>query len=214
MAPLPLRTFGLLRLWQSGVAAVGFKTTPGPVLGGSSGSHTAYMIEEGTPGNQAYGGSLGMDFEVLEEVRVTDLGVFDDGSNGLSATITAQLWSRTGNSGGSVLASLTFTSGNPGTLEGGSRFKALASPLVLVPGSYTMVAYGYGASEQNGNQGTGGIDGLDIDPGGGLLQFTGVGRYGNAGSFTVPGGSCAGLSLGIAAPSLGALLTADRKSVV
>ena len=34
----------------------------------------------------------------------------------------------------------------PGTLEGGSRFKPLASPLVLPPGSYTMVAYGYGTA--------------------------------------------------------------------
>ncbi|MHC4823829.1 MAG: hypothetical protein ACYTEP_07410, partial [Planctomycetota bacterium] len=33
--------------------------------------------------------------------------------------------------------------------------------------------------------------------------------YGPAGSFTIPSGSCAGLALGIASPSLGAMLTAD-----
>lgn len=33
--------------------------------------------------------------------------------------------------------------------------------------------------------------------------------YGPAGSFTLPGGTCAGLSLGIGAPSLGAILVAD-----
>ena len=169
--------------WTDGMAALGFKTTPGPILSGGSGSHTAYLVEEGTPGNQAYGGSLGMDFEVLEEIRVTDLGVFDDNSDGLNRTITAQLWSRSGDSGIAVLASESFTTADPGTLEGGSRFKALSTPRVLPPGSYTMVASGYGSGEQNGNQGSAALDGLDIDTGEGLIRFVGNSRFGTAGSF-------------------------------
>ncbi|NIP93244.1 MAG: hypothetical protein GWO24_07215, partial [Akkermansiaceae bacterium] len=131
-----------------------------------------------------------MDFEVLEEIRVTDLGVFDAGADGLKRTITAQLWSRSGNNGVAVLARETFTSPDPGRLEGGNRFKALADPLVLSPGSYTMVAHGYGSDEQNGNQGVGALDGLDIDPGNGLIQFVGNSRFGSAGSFptSVDGG--------------------------
>ena len=168
--------------WRSGSAAIGYKTTPGPVLGGGSGFHTAYMIESGISGNQDYGGSLGMDFDVLEAIRVTDLGVFDSGTNGLSRTIVAQIWIRNGNSG-VLLKQQVFTAGDPGTLEGGSRFKELATALILEPGNYTMVAYGYGVGEPNGNNGVGALDGLDIDPGGGLLQFVGGSRYGAAGSF-------------------------------
>ena len=168
--------------WKSGSAAIGYKITPGPVLGGGPGFYTAYMVESGTSGNQNYSGSLGMDFDVLEPIRVTDLGVFDSAANGLSRTIVAQLWRRNGNSG-VLLKRQVFTAGDPGILEGGSRFKELADALVLEPGNYTMVAYGYGAGEPNGNYGVGVIDGMDIDPGGGLLQFVGGSRYGAAGSF-------------------------------
>ena len=163
--------------WRSGSAAIGYKTTPGPVLGGGSGFYTAYMIESGTSGNQNYSGSLGMDFDVLEAISVTDLGVFDSGTNGLSRTIVAQLWRRNGNSG-VLLKQQVFTAGDPGMLEGGNRFKELTDALILEPGNYTMVAYGYGAGEPNGNSGVGVIDGMDIDPGGGLLQFVGGGRRG------------------------------------
>lgn len=176
--------------WLPGRAAVGYKTTPGPVLGDGSGTHTAYLVEAGTGGNQSYGGALGMDFEVIEEIRVTDLGVFDDNSDGLFRPITAQLWSRAGNSGISILAQETFTPDLPGTLEGGSRFKPLAEPLVLSPGSYTIVAHGYGAGEQNVNQGFAANEGLDIDTGGAVLRFVGDSRYGNPGGFptTLDGG--------------------------
>ncbi len=169
--------------WTTGRAAVGYNTSPGPVLGGGSGFHTAYLVEAGVPGNQSYSGSLGMDFVVLQDVRVTDLGVFDDGSDGLNRTITAQLWSRNGDDAGSVLAIESFTGANPGTLEGGTLFKPLVAPLILAPGDYTMVAYGYGSGERNGNQGVSALDGLDIDTGGGLIQFVGNSRFGDAGSF-------------------------------
>lgn len=169
--------------WTPGRAAPGYKTSPGSVLGGGSGRHTAYLVEEGTPGNQSYAGSLGMDFEVLEEIRVTHLGVFDDRSNGLSRTISTSLWLRNGNTGIRILEDEQFTAASPGTLERGNRFKPLSTPLVLAPGSYTIVAWGYGNGELNGNQGVGRLDGLDIDPGDGLVQFVGNSRFGNAGSF-------------------------------
>lgn len=169
--------------WTPGRAAPGYKVAPGSVLGGGSGKHTAYLVEEGTPGNQNYSGSLGMDFEVLEEIQVTHLGVFDDRANGLSRTITASLWLRNGNTGVRVLEGAVFSPANPGTLEGGSRFLALSTPRILSPGSYTMVASGYGSGELNGNQGVGRLDGLDIDPGDELIQFVGNSRFGAAGSF-------------------------------
>ena len=185
--------------WAGGTASIGFNLGSGPVLGGGAGSHTAYLVLPDTPGNQAYSGSLGMDFITTEELRITQLGVFDDGSDGLASTLTAQLWRRDTNgtpnhfgddSGAGNLATLTFTPGSPGTLDGGSRFKPLAEPLVLPPGDYSMVAYGYGASERNANQGVAELEGLDIDTAGGAIQFVGTSRFGTAGQFptTADGG--------------------------
>jgi hypothetical protein len=150
----------------------------------------AYEITAGKAGNQAFGGALGADFIVVEAVVVTELGVFDDNSDGLSRTITAELWSRddggtvqdgSDDSGGAVLVSKVFAPGDPGTLQGGSRFKPLAEPLTLHPGAYTIVAHGYGAGERNGN-GTG----FNIlNDGSGLLDFLRV-RWGNTpGAFPV-----------------------------
>jgi len=139
---------------------------PGPYTGG-----TAYVVPALTAGNQAFEGALGMDFNTNGPVIVTALGVFDDGSNGLSRTITARLYDRDTQE---VLASLVFTPEDPGTPEGGSRFKDLVPPLVLAEGFHgSMVAEGYGAGELNGNR----VGGLTTQDGGCLLSFVGSGRY-------------------------------------
>ncbi|MFL2478000.1 MAG: LamG-like jellyroll fold domain-containing protein, partial [Verrucomicrobiales bacterium] len=85
-----------------------------------------YDIEAGTTGNQDFGGALGMDFDTNAELTVTALGAFDEDSDGLNRDINVQLWSRDGAAGVEVLAELNFTGDDPGTLEGGQRFKALA----------------------------------------------------------------------------------------
>ena len=150
---------------------------------------TAYRIATGTAGNQNYGQPLGMDFNATRTIRVTSLGVFDSGSNGLSSTLTAQLWRRnengtpgifTDDSGSAVLASRTFTAADPGTLVGGSRFKPLAAPLDLAPGAYTMAAYGYSAAEMNGNLGVGTASWTTDGGLGNAIQFVGGSRYGTA----------------------------------
>jgi hypothetical protein len=67
-------------------------------------------------------------------------------------------------------------------LTNGSRFKTLGSPLLLTPGAYTIVAYGYSASERNGNVGTGSTAGT-VNVGGGLIAPVGEARNsGTAGS--------------------------------
>jgi hypothetical protein len=128
--------------WTTGQGELGFKAS----------TTTAYSIPRGTVGGQSYAGSLGMDFDVVRPVQVTELGCFDSGSNGLSSSITVVLWSRNqngtpGSTGddvqGSVLASQVFTTAAPGTLVGGQRFKTLTSPVTLAPGSYTILAYNY-----------------------------------------------------------------------
>lgn len=160
-----------------------------PSGGASAGAVIAYRVPVGTTGNQSYNGSLGHDFEVVSPVVVTRLGVFDSGANGLNATLVAQIWS----AGASprLLVSQSFTSGSPGELAPGTsnRFKSLATPLVLNPGSYTSVAYGYGATELNGNS-SGNTPTWTTDTGGGLLRFTGSSRYGTAAQYpaTADGG--------------------------
>jgi hypothetical protein len=120
-----------------------------------------------------------MDFNVNNAISITHLGVFDDGSNGIGATVTlsVQVFDRTTESGVSPI--LTFT-GLEGTLIGGSRFKQLVTPLMLDPGFLgSIVAWGYSETgiENNGNVGTGSAAGT-INGGGGLISFVGTSRFG------------------------------------
>ena len=170
--------------WTNGNAAAGFGSVAFP---GASGT-VAYRVLTGTLGNQDYGGTLGMDFVVNESVLVTELGCFDSGGNGLGSNITVQLYARNTNgtqtnfgddTPGALLATTTFFTTSPGTLLEGNRFKPLAVPVTLAPGSYTIVAYGYSASELNGNSSTG----WETNSGGGRISYVGTARYGNAGVF-------------------------------
>lgn len=126
---------------------------------GSSGivgptTHTAYVVPGGTPGTQSHPYVLGMDFDVSQPVTVTELGVFDSGGNGINGPLYCEIWTRNGSgptaSTGVRLAIQTFTSSSMGTLVGGTRFKPI-TPLVLAPGSYTVVSYGYSDADQDGN---------------------------------------------------------------
>ncbi|MEM7393539.1 MAG: lamin tail domain-containing protein, partial [Verrucomicrobiota bacterium] len=184
--------------WTQAQLGVGFNIDGGPVVGSGALRITAYDIPGGTAGNQNYGGALGMDFFVTQPIALHELGVFDDDSDGLNRTITAEIWSRNDggtvenpndDSAGVVLTSEVFSAGSPGVLVNGSRFKPLAQPLILPPGAYTMVAHGYGSGESNGNTGGGGDFGIGND-GGGLIGFTGNSRFGPAGSWptSVDGG--------------------------
>ena len=140
----------------------------------------AYIVPAGTNGNQSFGGSLGMDFNVNEDIRVTQLGVFDSGSDGLNRELTAHIYDR--NNPGSPIATLLFTPGDPGSLDGGSRFKSLAGPLILPAGFQgAIVAEGYGAGEQNGNT-HGGAAAWSVFPTS-ALAYVGGGRHGTAGLF-------------------------------
>jgi hypothetical protein len=143
-------------------------------------STIAYQMPAGTAGNQTFGGPLGMDFDVKQNVVVDELGVFDSGSDGLAVPLTARLYNRDSRT---QVASLSFAAGQTGTLIGGSRFLPLATPVILPAGFHgTIVAEGYGIGEPNGN---GGLlpppqtITWTTDDGGGLLQFVGGGRSGS-----------------------------------
>jgi hypothetical protein len=137
----------------------------------------AYAVPSGTVGSQNFGGPLGMDFDVNQPIAVTELGVFDSGSDGLSVQLGAALYNRDTQA---LMAQLTFAAGTTGTLIGGSRFLPLSTPLFLPAGFHgTIVAQGYAATEPDGNATSQTLT-WTMNDGGGLISFVGLGRYGNA----------------------------------
>ena len=145
----------------------------------------AYGIPADTAGTQAYNGALGNDFDVTspDGILVTRLGVFDDLSDGLNSTITVGIFDRT--TATLVGSSLTFN-GNDGSLEDGTRFADLTSPISLPAGFQgSIVAQGYNGAERNGNTGTGSTAGT-TDDGDGAISFVGGSRFGPGGVFGYP----------------------------
>jgi PKD repeat protein len=136
----------------------------------------AYSVPAGTVGQQAFGGPLGLDFDVVQPIAITRLGVFDSGSDGLSVPLVARVYNRVTQT---ELAEISFPAGTPGQLIGGSRFLPLATPLLLAPGFHgSIVAEGYGPTEGNGNGFFQTIT-WTTDNGGGLINFVGGGRNGD-----------------------------------
>jgi len=120
-------------------------------------------------------GALGMDFDVNRPIIISEIGVFDSSSNGLSNPISARLYNRA--APGVPLATLIFNPGDPDSVVGGSRFKVLGSPITLPQGFQgSIVAEGYSAAEPNGNQGSGSL-GLTTNSAGGAISFVGGGRF-------------------------------------
>lgn len=147
--------------------------------------YIAYQIPltTGTGGNSE-GLTLGMYFDVVSDIQVTELGAFDSQDGGiyddLTGTITVHIYNR---DTGTSVASLTFSPGDSGTLNGGHRFKALATSLELSAGFHGCIAaYGYGQAGSKWEPNYGSFaDGnlVTTDDGDGLISFTGSGgRYG------------------------------------
>ena len=141
----------------------------------------AYQVPADTVGNQEPGASLGLDFDVVRDIVVTRLGVFDSASDGIFLPLTAAVYNR--DTGVAFSAVLQFTEADPGDLVEGSRFKALAEPLTLPAGFHgSIVAEGYGAEELVGNQGRGPLT-LSTDDGNCSINFVGGGRWGDVGTY-------------------------------
>jgi hypothetical protein len=148
-------------------------------------SYIAYDVPQGTVGNQGILGlGVGNDFCVVQPITISQLGVFTSGTNGIrgSSVLTVQLYERTGRHDGTLLETLTFDAANPGVRLGGSLFKPLPTPVTLLPGNYTIAAYGFDESNPEGNAGRPPYDGSaplwTTHDGGGLIRFEGVARYG------------------------------------
>ena len=141
---------------------------------------TAYAVPTNTNGNGGtYNGTLGMDFNVGDRaITVTELGVFDDNSDGIKGVLGAQIYERTTQK---LVAHLDFTDGHPGTLEGGSRFKPLSRPISLPAGFQgTIVADGFSidhyATSGGRPTGTGTPYPWTTNTGNGLVTFVGKSR--------------------------------------
>ncbi len=174
------------QIWSAGALPAGFDLAESPPT-------TAVVIPANTPGNQAFGGSLGLDVNLRQPIQLTALGCFDDLADGLApgATVTVTLWRRDDRGtpghpfddvGLEVLARTNFTSAAPGSLVGGQRFKTLPTPLELSPGAYSIVASGYGTAERNGNAAADGFPQPAVQTAGGALEFV-RSRWGEASQF-------------------------------
>lgn len=152
------------------------------VVGQANSSIIAYDLPPGTAGNQGYQGSLGLDFRVNTPIVVYALGVFDHLSNGLFGTLKVQLFDLSATT--SPLAGEVFD-GTAGTGQA-FLFSDLdpAIPLVLSPGDYSVVAFGFDVLpsppppittnlDLNYNTGLDPFDIVDANDGGGLLTFLG-----------------------------------------
>jgi hypothetical protein len=146
--------------------------------------YTAIEIPTGVAGNATHAGwGFGSDFYVNQPVTIWQLGIFDDLSDGIQGDVvlTAQLYARNGSSG-TLLETVNFDFASPGTLSGGGRFKALQTPVTLLPGSYTVMAYGFNHTNRLGQINrapyTNDIP-WTLNNGGGLLRFE-KGRHGLA----------------------------------
>jgi hypothetical protein len=119
---------------------------------GAAAAVVAFDAAAGQPGNQAWTGSLGTLFQVDEPVSVTSLGVFDSNGDGIAGSIQVGMFFASGPNTGTLVPGLsTSFTGSGDTLVHGDRFRAVAAPVVLAPGSYEIVAQGFSATDLDGN---------------------------------------------------------------
>jgi hypothetical protein len=140
-----------------------------PVISARAGMVTMHTAQTDT-GNQAYS-TVGLQFTVNPGpgISVLQLGIYDSGQNGIAgstATLSTVLFDATN----AALAQVDFTEGDPGSLAGDYRFKSLGTALVLAPGSYTIVGYGFDGLNPEHNSNNGGTGPL-FDGGAGLISF-------------------------------------------
>ena len=112
------------------------------LLAGAAQASPITMHTANSPvGNQSWPGLVGLEFEVLgSNFTVTSLGVYDSGSNGIKdpAKLTTILFDMPTKT---PLATVEFTSAD-GAGVNSYLFKDI-NPLVLAPGQYGIVSFGF-----------------------------------------------------------------------
>jgi hypothetical protein len=161
------------------------------VTGQANATLIAYNLPDKTAGNQPWTGSLGLDFYVNKTIEVTALGVFDALGDGLYGHLTVQLFNVSNPASPLALAEIVFPAYTLGTTAA-FLFSDLPNPLLLAPGSYSIVAFGFD-QEGDPNYNTGPppvTPGYEVitDDGGGALSFIGF-RWNESGDDSFPDGN-------------------------
>jgi hypothetical protein len=159
---------------------VGFFLLSAMIVSGQTVAYDATV----QPGNQAWTGNLGLDFDVTTRpIIVTALGAFDNNGDGFSGTVSVQIFNRDTQAPIGPSVSL---SGAAAPLVNGDRFMSV--PAFQLPvGHYSVVAVGFNATDLNGNTGcvgNGSATCVGANPftasaenGSGLITFLAPGRY-------------------------------------
>ncbi len=165
----------IVTLTTATALALGFAFSVVGVGSAEAAEFQAYSISGGTlDGNQGYTGALGNDFDVNSPIAIISLGVFDDDADGISGSIDVHIFDLI-NPVPPLASKMITGAGDP--LMGEFRFKDI-TPLILAPGNYSVVAYGFDGTDENGNENVGDIP-LVTDGGGGLISFIDS-RFGGA----------------------------------
>ena len=142
----------------------------------------AYDVPAGTFSDQFITNPLGLDFDVVTSITVFSLGIFDSGQDGLTFAHVVDIYDR---STQLAVATVTIPAGTSAQLINGSRFVALATPLVLPAGFQGSIVAELNTTDGNGNtNGGGGISTLNT--GGGAIAFVGGGRVSDFGPGVYP----------------------------
>ncbi len=140
------------------------------LLGAASANASIIAYSDPPNGDQSWFGNLGLTFDVVSPITVTDLGVFDSTGTGIiSGTIQVVIYDTTTNT--EVTPVVSFSGDYSSSLIGNDVFQSII-PVDLTAGSYEVDAVGFNYTNLNGNI-TGGA-GPVLDAGGGLLLFTGA----------------------------------------
>ncbi|MDA3926261.1 MAG: FAD-dependent oxidoreductase [Kiritimatiellae bacterium] len=115
--------------------------------------------------------SLRCDFRVNEALMITELGAYDSNGDGFENFKKVSIY----NLGGGVpLQALAFSSSEEEyPFQSGYRFRKISEPLVLQPGDYSIVTYGFSGADQYVIANQGGV-GEQVGPlvnGDGALTF-------------------------------------------
>uniref|UniRef100_A0A6U2I4D9 Uncharacterized protein n=1 Tax=Hemiselmis andersenii TaxID=464988 RepID=A0A6U2I4D9_HEMAN len=140
----------------------------------------AVSIPAGTEGTEAFEGSMGLTFKVLQPIHVLDLGVFNPlGAAELPVTLSCRLYNA---ETGALMAETAFTGDNKGDPEGGMLFKALRQPITLPAGfKGVLAADGYGPTFKNGNS-EGNAPAWALNSDGGKVEYGSEAIFGTKGA--------------------------------
>lgn len=144
-------------------------------------SSSALVLTSGTTtlGNQAHSG-VGLSFHVTSAITVSQLGVFDSGTPGITGN--AQLWATLFDAtNGNVLAAIDFTQADSGTLSNLYTYKNIA-PLNLAIGDYVLAGFGWDGNNLEYNTVVGGGNTVTFNPDGSSLVTFNDTRYSPGGS--------------------------------